>query len=852
MVKSRIVAGALAGVLCAGYAWAQESKPVTVGPEYAAGALKRVVFGDGYRDLWTTPVRLPVLDLKNEAGGLTPVRQVGQAQSLGLAMKGADGRAYTFRSLHKEPQRMMPEQVRDTWVGAIAHDQTSGTHPAAGVMLPVFAGTLGIAHTTPRLVVMPDDPALGEFRATFANQIGTIEEFPTPTSSTYGGFMGATEIVSSGTLWKRLLENPRIRVDSRQLLRARIMDLWVENFDRHRGQWRWMTLPGQPGWQPLPEDPDFVFLYRDGLLMRFLHAHRPQFLKLEAKYQKRLEGPLGNSFEVDRWLLADLTAEDFASIAREVQAALTDDVIDRALRQMPPEWYAKDAPRKLPVLQSRRAALVDYVGRVYRYYAKDVDVHASDLADEVSIARGDDDSVDVTIAVRGEAPYFRRRFVTGETGNVRVYLHGGDDRVVRTGRPGGPVLVRVITGSGHDVVDDSASGGTEVWHDAGTADVRRGPGTDVVGQRWVNPSPVKDAPFIEPRSFGHWTTPGAIFSYSPDTQFVLGYGFSRTAWGFRTLPAKSVQSVGAAIATGGLIGRLQYTGEFNRAGSHLGFDIATFASTMEHYHYFGPGNETEEPAGREAFQTRERVLSVTPGLRYEWGPRLRVTAGADVRYSRTEDREGSILSELNPYGAGAFSRAAVRGTFLFDSRAPSRKASGLDAILPTDDGEHVNGVRVSAEAFHAPKVWDVKDAYSGGEGSLAAYVGRPRAHMAFRVGGRKLWGEYPWFESAFIGGRNDRGFADRRFAGDASLYGSASFRGWLGDLTIAQIPLRIGALAFTDTGRVWLAGEASNRWHTSTGGGLMVRPPGVNLTAYAVVARSTEGYRFYAGIGYPF
>ena len=276
-----------------------------------------------------------------------------------------------------------------------------------------------------------------------------------------------------------------------------------------------MKIPAVPGWQPLPEDPDFVFLYRDGLLMHALHSHRPQFLKMEAEYQRRLEGPLANSFEVDRWLLADLTAQDFENAAREVQSRLTDEVIDRALRQMPAAWYTKDAPGKLAVLKARRAALVEYVQRVYRFYAKDVDVHASDQADDVAVSRAADDAVEVSIARQGAgAPYYRRRFLPAETGNVRIYLHAGDDHVTRTGRPGGPILIRVIAGSGHDVIDDTGSGGTEVWKDAGSADVRHGDGTRVVGQTWVNPHPVKDAPWIEPRSFGHWTAP------APDHQLL--------------------------------------------------------------------------------------------------------------------------------------------------------------------------------------------------------------------------------------------------------------------------------------------------------------------------------------------
>ena len=142
---------------------------------------------------------------------------------------------------------------------------------------------------------------------------------------------------------------------------------------------------------------------------------------------------------------------------------------------------------------------------VYRLEAKDVNVHATDRDEVVTIARAGDDAVDVTIAVAGEpTPYFRRRFLPGETKEIRIHLHGGSDRVARTGQAGGPILVRVIAGGGNDVVDDSKSGGTDVWRDAGTVEVVRGSGTRVRGDVWVNPEPVKGAPWIEPRSFGHF------------------------------------------------------------------------------------------------------------------------------------------------------------------------------------------------------------------------------------------------------------------------------------------------------------------------------------------------------------
>ena len=70
-----------------------------------------------------------------------------------------------------------------------------------------------------------------------------------------------------------------------------------------------------------------------------------------------------------------------------------------------------------------------------------MDVHATDRAELVTVARAADDSVEVSIALAagGAQPYFRRRFVASETEEVRIFLHGGDDRVERSGEAGGPI-----------------------------------------------------------------------------------------------------------------------------------------------------------------------------------------------------------------------------------------------------------------------------------------------------------------------------------------------------------------------------------------------------------------------------
>ena len=68
-------------------------------PAYDVSGIPQPLHGLGLPQGLGDPDRLPRCSTSPTfAGGLTPVRQVGSMQSMGLAMKGADGRSYTFRT----------------------------------------------------------------------------------------------------------------------------------------------------------------------------------------------------------------------------------------------------------------------------------------------------------------------------------------------------------------------------------------------------------------------------------------------------------------------------------------------------------------------------------------------------------------------------------------------------------------------------------------------------------------------------------------------------------------------------------------------------------------------------------
>ena len=155
-----------------------ETRTVVAGKEFDRGGHWRFWFGDGYRKAWTTPAELPVLDLRTEAGGLTPLRQIGGFQTEGLAMKGADGHGYTFRKLEKHPERVLPKEWQQSELRAVAIDQTSAAHPAATAIVGSLAQSVGIPFYGSRLAVMPDDPALGEFRESLRRHRRHVRRVP--------------------------------------------------------------------------------------------------------------------------------------------------------------------------------------------------------------------------------------------------------------------------------------------------------------------------------------------------------------------------------------------------------------------------------------------------------------------------------------------------------------------------------------------------------------------------------------------------------------------------------------------------------------------------------------------------
>jgi hypothetical protein len=91
------------------------------------------------------------------------------------------------------------------------------------------------------------------------------------------------------------------------------------------------------------------------------------------------------------------------------------------------------------------------------------------------------------------------------------------------------------------------------------------------------------------------------------------------------------------------------------------------------------------------------------------------------------------------------------------------------------------------------------------------------------IGGKKVWGPFPFFDAAYLDNRTTTGLGWNRYAGDASLYGGLELDVFLARLR-KVVPGELGISFFGDVGRVYLEGEDSGSWHASYGAGLFYAP----------------------------
>lgn len=807
---------------------------VAAGRHYRAGALHRLIFGEGYRSLWTAAIDVEVLDLGTFAGGLRPKKRGGGKQTLSLTFECSEGREWKFRSIDKDPSAVLPEELRETFVDALVQDQVSSAHPLGPIVVDPLAEAVGILGATHRLVQLPDDERLGAFRKEFGGRLGFIEEKIRAENPVTPGFESFHKLLDTVDLWKRLDEHPEEKVDAKALLRARLFDLLINDFDRHKDQWQWARARGSSLWQPVPEDRDQAFVRYSGLVLALIRPSQPRLVDFGPRYP----GIFGLTWQgrfVDRRHLSELEWPQWEEAIRHIQDHITEDTIDLAVNRLPEEYQQITRGRTATALKERRKGLTRAARSFYEQLAEDVEIHGTDKDDRVVVSRSGERLVQVRMMDKDGRTTYLRRFDPRETRAIRLYLRGGDDRVQREAGTTA-ITIRAVGGKGQDRFDDGQAGWTHVYDEGNETQVVAGFGTSVNARPYDHPldnagNPQRD--WGRQRIFLPWLAAGG------DLGLFVGGSLASTTYAFRHHPYERRHVFAAGYASGLKAFRAEYHGDFVRENGTSRLRLHARASELDLIRFYGFGNESASGDDEAFFEVLQSQISLSPQYQFGLG-RADVSIGALAQYTKEPERR-TLAASTRPYGFGGFSKVGPR--------------IELAVGRPDEAFKGQRGGRLRVGGSFFPRALDVESPFGEIHGDAGFFLRVPsplQPTLAARAGFKRVFGRFPYQDAAFIGGADSlRGLRPQRYAGEGALFASAELRLRLGQVRL-PLPSEIGVFGLADTGRVFQEGESSRRFHLGVGGGVWASVLRPENTVSLAFARSEGDTRIYlrAGIGF--
>lgn len=317
--------------------------------------------GENYRTAWEAPVKAEVFlldsfDILEEGGG-------NQTKSLDLKDKA--GRIYSLRSINKDPEPLIPEVARTLNLENIVIDGISAQHPYGAVLAASLSDAVGILNTRPKIVYVPEHKAMGKYTDEYGNRLFLLE-FETEGDINWTSIENVQEIVETDKLQEMKAEmGDRLKVDYRRLVRARLFDLLIGDWDRHSKQWGWVLQRQGENLMaiPLPGDRDNAFFRIDGVLPTILTNHLVQ--PMVRPFEEDIDHIPGYVYPFDLYFLKEVPKEVFLEEAKYLQQELTNTRIDKALQQWPEKLVELNGKEIKKKLTGRREKLQDYAGKFY-------------------------------------------------------------------------------------------------------------------------------------------------------------------------------------------------------------------------------------------------------------------------------------------------------------------------------------------------------------------------------------------------------------------------------------------------------------------------------------------------------
>ncbi|HVE60604.1 MAG TPA: hypothetical protein VNA26_02215, partial [Chitinophagaceae bacterium] len=311
---------------------------------------KRLFLGRNYRKEWETPVKLPVFHLK--AMGFTIKELGGGQQTKSLRLSDKSGKIWALRTIDKDVEKALPPFFRNTILEKITQDMVSAAHPYAPLTITVLSNAMAIIAPTPKIYFVPYDEDFDTLAGIFGNTLCLLEQRePTP---------DRTDTESTEKVLEEIIEENDHLIIQKAVLRARLLDMLIGDWDRHSDQWTWGVVEqnGVDYYYAIPRDRDQAYFYSQGLLVKIARKIALPHLVGFRKDLSKLRKLNNKSWQFDNTFLNELDRQEWESTIKLVQSSLTDSVISKAIHQLPPEVYPLSGPQLEMKLKGRRNDLL--------------------------------------------------------------------------------------------------------------------------------------------------------------------------------------------------------------------------------------------------------------------------------------------------------------------------------------------------------------------------------------------------------------------------------------------------------------------------------------------------------------
>ncbi len=792
---------------------------VAANKAFAAGNWKSFLLGKQYRKMWTTEVKTPVINLETKFGGLVPIKKGGGMSSNSLRMELDDGRQYILRSINKDYTKMVDKKYSSLKVLDIMKDQNSASHPYGALMLPSLSKAAGIYYTSPKLVFLKHQKQLGNYNKLFPQELYLLEQRPSGDWHNAPQFGCSKDIISYNDLLEKLREKKSQFVDQEWVLKSRLFDLLIHDWDRHDDQWRWASfeIGDSTLYRPIPRDRDQAFYKFEGLIPWYVSTFLIKKFKTMKGDVRDVKNLSFNARYFDRYFLNELEWSDWERLVEELQSKMTDSVIDSCLISLPPEVV--DLNKEIPVLlKQRRGNLLKISRKLYKFISKEVEITGTDNDEVFVIQRLKNGNVNVKYFIergkKGDLLKYDRTFYPSETSEIRLYGLRGKDEFRIYGEDVNKIRIRIIGGEDKDkIVNESQGRGIYVYDESDGMKFEGNPVSNKTSEDNIYVNEYDRKGFVYNKNF-----PFVRLGYTKDDGMWMGLSYSWTTNGWRRDPYKAKQKAYFEVAPGNQDAfKYGYDAHFPNLFGRFDFKPSIHVDFPSIVNYFGIGNGTiNHEKEKEYNWVTITGARVNPLISYRTlNKHFAFDFGPNYETVEIKEREGRVSTD--PI-LGFTEEEMERKHFL---------GGEISHKIDIRDREEnpSNGFAFYAGLEYQYNLTDDDDLFRFKTNSqfYVTLSNYPKLVLANNIGYEKIKGNYEFYQTPDIGNlTNLRGYRKNRFRGEAAFYENADLRYSFVNWQNVYLPVNIGMLAGYDIGRVWLDEEHFGEWHSSQTVGLWV------------------------------